>query len=290
MSPLADPQSFPARSEPGIVLITGSDAGSFLDGVLTTNVSTLKPGDLGYGALLSPQGKIQHELFVYPVDNGVILELTAKPFTQRFIQRLSLLKLRADVVIEDLSETWRGYESIEAQGGGVAAPSLLGGPAQWGLSPATMDDDAPFCETREAHVEHGLPRQGVDYGFEEVFPTDVNMDLRGGVDYAKGCFIGQEVVSRMRRRGTIRKRTVVFKLSNPPSDEFDGAVFSGAIKLGRITSHVANLALAILRTDTLANAGGPNAALTIDGVPAQIASPAYTTLDALGIVEASTAR
>lgn len=98
-----------------------------------------------------------------------------------------------------------------------------------------------------------MPAFGRDYGEAEVFPTDVNLDVYGGIGWKKGCFIGQEVVSRMKRRGTIRKRSIpaVFAGEAPPRGT---AVMAGDVKVGAISSALGHNAIILARLDKLGTA------------------------------------
>ncbi len=110
-----------------------------------------------------------------------------------------------------------------------------------------------------------------------MFPSDVNLDVLGGVDYAKGCFVGQEVVSRMKRRGVIRKRTLVMEVDGrPPALGVD--IVAGDTSLGRALSSAGGKTLALVRLDRLAQADP--AAIRCEGRPARLAFPAWFPEDA----------
>jgi folate-binding protein YgfZ len=96
-------------------------------------------------------------------------------------------------------------------------------------------------------IAAGVPEWGTDYRAAEVFPTDINMDVMGGIDYKKGCFVGQEVASRMKRRGKIRKRTLTVRGA---ALEAGTEIFSAA-PVGTVTSVQGEAGLALVRTDRL---------------------------------------
>ena len=114
-------------------------------------------------------------------------------------------------------------------------------------------------------IPAGVAEWGSDFVGAEVFPWEINMDRQGGVDLKKGCFVGQEVVSRTHRRGKLRKRTVVIEGKNLKSGQ---EVTAGA-PVGEITSATVTHALARLRTDRLAKALQAGETLSVDGQPVQ---------------------
>jgi tRNA-modifying protein YgfZ len=91
-------------SKRGLVEIEGPDAAGFLDRILTIDVSTLAPGRAGYGALLAPQGKILAEMIILRADTTRFLADVAKDALPAFLQRLNLMKLRADLRLRDCSQ------------------------------------------------------------------------------------------------------------------------------------------------------------------------------------------
>jgi folate-binding protein YgfZ len=124
---------------------------------------------------------------------------------------------------------------------------------------------APF-ETYEAHrIAIGVPKGGVDFPYGDTFPHDANMDLLQGVDFEKGCYVGQEVVSRMRHRGGARKRIVKVRLA-APGPAAGAAILAGEATIGALGSTVGDEGLALLRIDRLAEAKNEGLALTVDGV------------------------
>lgn len=250
-----------------VIRVKGPDAARFLDGLLTVDASDVRPGAPRPAALLTPQGKILHELVVHAesADGGdVALDL---PLTgaEDLIKRLALYKLRADVAVEDVTDETtvvvdaRGVRRVDAEG---EADEPL------------EDELAAFDAWR---VRQGRPEQGVDYGAGEVFPADVNLDLLGGVDYAKGCFIGQEVVSRMKRRGSIRRRTLVMTLDGGPPAK-GAEIMSRDVRLGHVMSSAGGATLALVRLDRLADADP--SAITVEGRPARITFPDWFPEDA----------
>ncbi|WAP70694.1 CAF17-like 4Fe-4S cluster assembly/insertion protein YgfZ [Jiella pelagia] len=118
-----------------------------------------------------------------------------------------------------------------------------------------------------------MPSLGADYPASDVFPHDVLMDFNGGVSFKKGCFVGQEVVSRMQHRGTARRRLMLVTAATPLIANSE--IRAGEKVVGEILSVADENALAMVRIDRLAGAAARDAALTVEGVPVALSIPAY---------------
>jgi tRNA-modifying protein YgfZ len=285
--------------ERGVVKVVGDDARKFLHGLVTADVLNLKPGEARFCALLAPQGKIIADFLVTEAPasagGGFFLDMERAQIAA-LIDKLNLYKLRAKVIVEDLSDVlgmlaaWNGSsltaslppadETGAAIGLGYEDPRLpaLGlrvmlpphrAPAVAAALGAEFADAAAY----EAHrIALGVPRGGLDFAFGDAFPHEADMDQLGGVDFHKGCYIGQEVVSRMEHRGTARSRAVPI--------EYDGAapehatpVVAGDRTLGTMGSAAAGRGIALLRLDRVADALSGGATLTAAGVPIRPIKP-----------------
>lgn len=237
-------RALPARS---IIAVTGEEARDFLQRVVTCPVADIGDGDLRAGALLTPQGKIIADFLVHGRPDGVLIELPGAS-AEALAKRLSMYKLRAKAevrVSDDLAVI---------VGEGTPDPRSPALPPR-SIRPRAETDGigAGDAAQAEAEIAAGVPAFGRDYGDANVFPTDVNLDLFGGIGWKKGCFVGQEVVSRMKRRGTIRKRTVRLDFDAiAPAAGTEATL--GDTALGTITSSAHSHALAILRLDRLEDA------------------------------------
>jgi folate-binding protein YgfZ len=259
--PDTPPRRLPGRT---VISVAGDEARSFLQRVITADVTGLEPGECRPGALLTPQGKILADFMIFAEDNTVWLDVPEAP-AEGLVKRLTLFKLRAkaEIVLNtDLAAVW-----ATAPFPGSAPDPRLGGRIHRGIARALEAGEDKPLDAYE--FEAGVPAFGRDYGEAEVFPTDVNLDVYGGVGWKKGCFIGQEVVSRMKRRGTIRKRSIpaVFAGEAPPRGT---AVMAGTAKIGAISSSAGHTAIVLARIDKLAEvdrhaeADGQQVHLTID--------------------------
>lgn len=264
-----------------VYAVRGADVRDFLDRVATGPIPAAGSGAATYGALLTPQGKIITTFYLHDAgDDGLHLDVHA-PAADALIKRLSLFKLKADVAFERASEDMRVFRRFT----GAEGSSAVGveGETRWLAAPGTGIDD-PDAYTR-ARIEHGFPAFGVDYTDSEHFPSDVNLDLLAGVDYAKGCFIGQEVVSRMKRRGTIRKRVVRAHVDGPGAVSPGRPVTAGPATLGTLMSVQDDAALAVVRLDRWVAAG--DAPIVSDGVALTLSFPDWFPDDARTLEPAS---
>ncbi len=199
-------------SNKALVHITGDDAEKFLQAVITTDLDKLRPDDLKPGALLAPQGKILFDFLVSRIEGGLRFDLPAS-IAADFIKRITLYRLRAKAEIKQLPESlvsvsWQ-TESHPSQSDSIKRdsrfPDELNVHRIYGPADGTTDESA----WTKLRAEHGIAEGEADFAYNDVFPHDVNFDQTGGVSFPKGCFIGQEVVSRMQHRGTARRRVLV---------------------------------------------------------------------------------
>ncbi|MGX7708863.1 CAF17-like 4Fe-4S cluster assembly/insertion protein YgfZ [Methylobacterium sp. Gmos1] len=258
-----------------VVAVTGPDATSFLQGLLTCNVETLPEGEARLSALLSPQGKILFDFLVSRIPNGFHLD-TARDRAADLVKRLTLYKLRAQVTVQALPlAVAAGWD------GGAPAAALRDGRLPdlgWRLyaheAPAA-DADA---ETYAAHrIGLGVPEGGVDFPFGDAFPHEALMDQIGGVDFKKGCYVGQEVVSRMQHRGTARTRIVPLVYRDGAAAPAGEPVVAGERSLGQTGSGAGSRGLAMLRIDRLGEALAAGETVTAGGRAVEVEKPSFAS-------------
>ena len=179
-----------------VLVVSGADAEAFLNGLLTVSTIDVPEGENRYGALLTPQGKIIADMILTRISDGFLIDCDAA-VAPSLLKRLRMFKLRAAVAIEERSDL-----GVTAFAGSPDPRSRLAPARLIAARATTSADTAPY---HAARIAAGVAEQGIDFGAEDVFPADINMDLNGGIDFRKGCFVGQEVVSRMKRRGTARR-------------------------------------------------------------------------------------
>lgn len=244
----------------GVLELSGSEARSFLQGLITQNIDTLTPDGPLYSALLTPQGKFLFDFFVW--DGGDVIYLdVAKDQLMNFARRLLFYKLRADVNVGDASKTFHVWASTGTPDGFAADPRLaaLGGRA---LVRADEPIDVKDAGGSAAWRRHRLGLSvvsGTELTPEKSFPIEANFDFLDAIDFQKGCFVGQEVASRTKRRGTVRKRIVrLVGLPETPIEK-DTAVVANERTVGHIVAHEGTSGMALMKLDALGSE------LTVDG-------------------------
>ena len=259
----------------GVVRVSGEDAAGFLQGLLTNDVAGLGPSEARYAALLSPQGKILFDFLVVraPVATGEFLLDCPAALAGDLAKRLSLYRLRAKIAIVDESADheiiayWRG-EPENAPGGVFYADPRAGALGHRAILPrakAVAVGEASVGDYEALRIGLGVPKGGVDFVYGEAFPHDADLDLLHGVDFEKGCFVGQEVVSRMKHRGEVRKRVVRVRLSGQAPAP-GAAVSDGELPVGVLGSSSGRHALALLRLDRVEDARAAGRALSAGDV------------------------
>jgi tRNA-modifying protein YgfZ len=246
-----DPRGrFEKLGERALVRIDGADAETFLQGLITCDVEGLEPGRAAFGALLTPQGKILFDFFLIRTASGYLADVAAS-IAADFARRLTFYRLRAKVefALEEKSLVVACWQNRPATGGLCVADPRIS-EMGWRIYGGEAQDCAPG-DYLGHRVALGMPAGGEDYPYGDTFPHEALMDQFRGVDFAKGCFVGQEVVSRMQHRGTARKRVVMVSavaLLPPPGTE----IRAGATALGQLGSVSENRGLALVRLDRAA--------------------------------------
>jgi folate-binding protein YgfZ len=272
----------------GVVKVAGEGARDFLNGLVTTDMKALRPGLGRFGALLTPQGKIIVDFLITEAPSGHgggFLIDCPRALAQALADKLNMYKLRAKVGIENLSDSlgvlaaWDGQPAVMPDlafadprsatlGFRILVPEELA-PKVAVLIGAEPVDGAAY----DAHrIAAGVPRGGLDFIYGDAFPHETNMDRLHGVDFDKGCYVGQEVVSRMQHRGTARTRTVRVLLDGF-APEPGTAILAGDKPVGTMGSAAGRDALALLRIDRVSDALAAGSALTSGGLALRVANP-----------------
>jgi len=270
----------------GVVKVAGEDARNFLNGLVTTDVDRLKPGLGRFGALLTPQGKIIVDFLITEVPaghGGGFLIDCPKALADNLATKLKFYKLRAKVTVETLDlgvlAAWDGQPAAQpdlafadprndALGYRILIPEDLKEKLS-DLIGAELVDAAEY----EAHrIALGVPRGGLDFMYGDAFPHETNMDRLAGIDFDKGCYVGQEVVSRMQHRGTARTRSVKVLLDGA-SPEAGATILAGDKPVGTIGSTAGGKGIALVRIDRVADALDAGQPLTAGGLALKLADP-----------------
>jgi len=267
----------------GLLHVTGPTAGAFLDNLLTNNVSGLEPGHAAYAALLTPQGKIIVDMLASPIAGGFRLDAPAHLISD-LTRRLALYRLRSKIEIEDVSDRsqvavlWGDGLLPHVDADIVSDPRLpaLGRRAYLPAGAGLPDGVTPSsAEHWHAHrIALGAPQGGLDFVYGDAFPHEACLDQLNGVNFKKGCYVGQEVVSRMEHRGTARTRVTPVLLDGLPP-EVGAAVTAGDKTVGRMGSSTDSRGLALLRLDRAEEARAAGVPLIAGSAMLTIEKPAW---------------
>lgn len=233
-----------------VIRLAGEEPLAFLHNLLTCEVTTLPEGQWAHGALLSPQGKIQHDAFVIHDGQQVFVDCAASQ-REALLQKLKLYRLRAK--IEIAADDTRAVAVGASEGLSSADPRV----AALGLRAVVAANSLPVGQGYDAaRLALGLADSEADICVNQLFPHEANLDQWGGVSFSKGCYVGQEVVSRMQHRGTARSRILPVTSDSELPIKGSG-IRSGETVIGEMLSSAGNAGLALVRLDRLADATAP---------------------------------
>jgi folate-binding protein YgfZ len=263
-----------------VLAISGPQARDFLQGLVTNDIAGgLAPGAGLYTALLSPQGKILFDFLVTEGDGALLLDV-ARDARDALLKKLRMYRLRSKVEIEAREQlgvyvNLAGHPDNRALSYADRAVTFadprhhdlglrsIGAMAEM---PANLSGPRGYHQHR---MELGVPEAG-DFGFEKIFALDAGLAELNGVSFTKGCYIGQELTSRMKHRATSRKRilTVTADVALP----VEGAVTKGGVEIGEVVSSQGQTAFVLVRLDRLEETSGDLAAA---GIPVVLHRPAW---------------
>ncbi len=278
----------------GVVKVAGDDARRFLNGLVTNDMGEVGPGKPRFAALLTPQGKIIVDFIIAEApaqDGGGFFLDCPRVLATTLVEKLNFYKLRAKVICEDLSEVlgvmavWNGTADSEyglsypdprlaALGSRIMLPPHLAADAAADLGCPLVD-----AEAYEAHrIALGVPRGGADFVYGDTFPHEADMDQLAGVDFDKGCYVGQEVVSRVEHRASARSRVVPIAY-----DEFAPSsglpIMAGDKQVGTLGSTAKGHGLALMRLDRIGDALAAGTQLQAGGIGLRAVKPAWAMFD-----------
>jgi len=243
---------FAHLSDRSLIEVSGDDAEHFLENLVTCKVEGLGNSDAAFGGLLTPQGKILFDFFILRQDSTYFLDV-ARDLSLDLLKRLTFYKLRAKVTLEEKKDM-----NVTAFWGETQVPGSMQFPdprhAKMGLRDYSNREPEGQPGNYDDHrIAVGVPQGGQDFQYGEAYPHEVLMDQFGGVDFKKGCYVGQEVVSRMQHRGTAKKR-IIPVTGNSALPQPGTAVSADGKPAGTLGSVSGNKGLALLRLDRIASA------------------------------------
>ena len=278
----------------GVVKVVGDDARRFLNGLVTGDLAKVTAASPCFAALLTPQGKIIVDFIIAEApseDGGGFFLDCSRALAPALAEKLNFYKLRAKVICEDLSEVlgvmavWPGAADSE-YGLSYPDPRLSALGTRIMLPPhlaaaAAADVGADFTDAGayETHrIALGVPRGGLDFTYGDTFPHEADMDQLNGVDFDKGCYVGQEVVSRVEHRASARSRVVPIIY-----DEFAPSsglpIMAGDKQVGTLGSTSKGRGLALMRLDRIADALAAKIALEAGGISVRAVKPSWAKFD-----------
>ena len=261
-----------------LIRANGPEASKFLHGVITCNVQTMAKGDSRYGALLTPQGKIISDFLFYSEGDDAFLFDVPAERAEDLLKRLTFHRLRAKVTFEKVEDV--AVAAVFGDAGEAPEGTLYPDPRFPALgqrlvlplaaAQALSSDVAPY----EAHrIALGIPKGGPDFTYGDTFPHEADMDQLGGVDFKKGCYVGQEVVSRMEHRSTPRNRLVEVLFDTPLS--VGQEIMAGDKSVGQILSVTDGRGIATVRLDRATDAKTDGVPLLAGEVPVELRRPEW---------------
>lgn len=269
MTPVT-PTTFVPLADRALIRLDGVDWRGFLQGLLTQDVDGLAEGDTRYAALLTPQGRLLHDLFVTADGEGAWLDVAAGT-RDALLGRLKMYRLRAKVELE----TAPG-EVVACWGGGSPGGDWRPDPRLSSLGWRGVDQPRPDGavaggpEAYERHrLELGVGDLGRDGLVDKAYALEANLDLLNGVDFRKGCFVGQEITSRMKRRSVAKSRLLPLRFEGPPPAP-GAEVLAGELRAGVVHSGVEGIALGLMRLDRAVGLD-----LTVEGRPVRLDVPGW---------------
>jgi len=262
-----------------VVTVTGEEATGLLQGVVTCNVETLEPGEARLGALLTPQGKVLFDFLISRIEGGYRLDTEATRAPD-LLKRLTLYRLRAKATLAldptiGIAAAWDGAGTA-MDTDAVTDGRLAGLGTRLYAAQGAFSADATQANYHTHRIGLGIPEGGRDFAFSDAFPHEALMDQLGGVDFRKGCYVGQEVVSRMQHRGTARTR-IVPVIAVEGSLESGAEITAGPRGLGTVGSVADGRGLAMLRLDRLADALATGEPLRAGAARLGVEKPSFAT-------------
>ncbi|MEM8797228.1 MAG: folate-binding protein [Pseudomonadota bacterium] len=243
-----------------VIPVSGPDAFSLMQGLVTVDMDRLDDQPCVFGGLLSPQGKIQFDFFIHKEKEGkeeLLIDIDGT-LAAGFLKRMMLYRLRSKVDIGPISESHFVEVSWGADVSGASPDPRLEAMGQRQIVQEKLEANATPDDYHAHRTALGIPEAGKDFALNDIFPHDAMMDSLHGVDFAKGCYVGQEVVSRMKHRGTARKRFFIASGAEQFPEAGEALTRDGK-SIGTLGAHFGGRALALVRTDRLGDE------LTVDG-------------------------
>jgi folate-binding protein YgfZ len=262
-----------------IISISGPDAEHFLQNILTTDLDALKNGEAKAGALLAPQGKIMFDFLISRAGENALRIDCRADVADDFIRRLMLYRLRAKAEISKQEQalvqvSWGDDSNASRDDSSCVRDTRFSAIEvfrTYGTAATASEDIALWNALR---ITNGVAESGDDYALGDAFPHDVLLDQLDGVGFRKGCYIGQEVVSRMQHRGTARRRVLLVE-SDAALPDAGADISVNGRTVGTLGSVDGTHGLAIARIDRVKDAMDAGAPIEAGGVTLTLSIPEW---------------
>lgn len=261
-----------------VIGLEGADARSLLQGLITNDIGQCAPGRAVYAALLTPQGKVLFDFLIAAADNGLWLDCASVTAVE-LARRLGFYRLRANVQIAAKPElavaaVWNGTIASNVANGTVFPDPRLHELGTRIIAPRDEIKAAisalPSADYESFRLQLGIP-DSADLPSDQVFALDAGLEELHGVSFTKGCYVGQEVTSRMKHRATARRRFYIAEAGEMPPP--GTSVEANGRELGRISSAKGTRGLALVRLDRLAEAEDKDDTISAGGKPVALHRP-----------------
>ena len=300
-------QNFIVLDGRSVLVVSGADAGAFLQNLISNDVDRVNARRAIYATLLTPQGKFLHDFMVsaHPLAADAYLIETESGRVDDLEKRLTMYRLRADVTMARADPDWAvfvGFGDDAAQaldldpeagsaaataGGVVCVDPRLAALGVRAVGPASemrhLMERAGFTETDRSAYEQlrlslGVPDGSRDILVEKSFPLECNLDDLNAIDYEKGCYVGQELTARTHHRAKIRKRLFPVKSKGPVPAPGTPVTVNGK-EVGEMRSGDGQQGLALLRIESLRSAEADGSSLMVDDTEVVPDIPAWLKID-----------
>ncbi len=253
-----------------LIRISGPDWAPFLKGLCTAHIDDIvreqtagAPSSLHYGAFLRPQGKMYADCLircVAPDDIWLDVPLSAR---DELLARLNMYRLRAKVIIEPMDNPVFVVFGDTLPDGFLQDPRSRITGASFGMAYSAQTPDASAADWAAFRYRLGLADPGHDFDKDELYAIDANLDLLGAIDFKKGCYVGQELTSRMKRRGQIKNRILSLRHAGRLSKGAE--ILNGELRAGEVLGCEDGVSIGLMRLDRL------DGQLISDGVALEVA-------------------
>ncbi|WP_417519519.1 YgfZ/GcvT domain-containing protein [Minwuia sp.] len=236
----------------GLLRVSGDEAESFLQSLVSNDVSKAAADRGVYATLLTPQGKFLHDFFVVRDTDGFLLDCEADRLDD-LKRRLTMYKLRSKVDLADETDRWSviallsgeldgAFQFIDPRNPALGARAIIDADRQ------IDGDEAPLADYEALRISMGVPDGSRDIEVEKSFLLEHRMDELNAIDFKKGCYVGQELTARTKYRGNVRKKLNVVQIDGA-LPEVGTPVLVNGIEIGTIRTGHGDKALAMLRVN-----------------------------------------